>query len=188
MAQESQGINAREFLKKVFERLAPPIAYLVNPQVGIAISVAVFATWLLSRIGKSGRVRDNLDDEKLVLVELSAKIDEKRRRIEVLENELARVSDETTRRMIEHAIKMERTALQSLMEEYELRQLRVAALSRLRDLGDEELYRKVLELLRDVESGKRFEDKQLEVLKMLEERWRRRQLETSILLQIVEHG
>ncbi len=58
----------------------------------------------------------------------------------------------------------------------------------MRDLGDEELYRKVLELLRDVESGKRFEDKQLEVLKMLEERWRRRQLETNILLQIVEHG
>ena len=188
MAPESSGTNTRELLKKALERLAPPIAYLVSPQVGVAVSVAVFTTWLLSRVRRSRSVRDSLDDEKLVLVELSAKVDEKRRRIEVLENELARVSDESTRRMIEHAIEMERAALQSLVEEYELRQLRVAALSRLRDLGDEELYRKVLELLRDVERGKRFEDKQLEVLKMLEEKWRRKQLETSILLQILEHG
>ena len=188
MSLENQILDAKELLKKAFERLVPATAYLISSQAGFAASAAVFATWVLSKVKKAKTLKEAISDEQLVLVDLSAKIDEKKRRIKTLEEELAKAKDELTRRMIEHTIEVEKNALESLMEEYELHQLRIIALNKLRDLGDKKLYEKVWKLLKDIEEGRKFEDKQLEVMKMLEDKWKKRQLKTNVILQILNYG
>lgn len=188
MSVEEQILNAKEALKKAFERLFPAAAYLISAQAGFAASAAVFATWILARVKNVKTLKEAISDEQLILVDLSVKIDEKKRRIKLLEEELARTNDEVTRRILEQTLESEKKVLETLVEEYELHQLRVIALNRLRDLGDQKLYEKVWKLLKDIEKGKRFEEKQLEVLKMLEDKWRSRQLKTNVILQILSHG
>ena len=188
MSLENQILNTKELLRKAFERFVPSVAYLMSPQAGFAVSAAIFATWVLSKVKKAKTLKEAISDEQLVLVDLSAKIDEKKRRIKALEEELTKAKDELTRKIIEHAIEVEKNTLETLIEEYELHQLRIIALNKLRDLGDRKLYEKVWKLLKDIEEGRRFEDRQLEVMKVLEDKWRKRQLKTSVILQILKYG
>jgi len=188
LSLENQILNTKELLRKAFERFVPSVAHLISPQAGFAVSVAIFATWVLSKVKKAKTLKEAISDEQLILVDLSAKIDEKKRRIKALEEELTKAKDELTRKIIEHAIEVEKNTLETLIEEYELHQLRIIALNKLRDLGDRKLYEKVWKLLKDIEEGRRFEDRQLEVMKVLEDKWRKRQLKTSVILQILKYG
>ena len=187
MVSGSEELSVRELLGKAFEKLAPAVAYLVSPQAGFAVSVAVFATWTLSRIRGARSLGGSLDEERAVLVDLSARIDEKKRRIRLLEEEMANARDDNARRMIQRVLEAERSVLASLVEEYELRQLRIIALDKLREVGGEEVYGKVWELLRKIEEGRRFEEEQLEVMRALEDKWRKRLLETNVVLQVLNY-
>ena len=181
--------DTREILMKAFERIVPSAAYLISSGLGFAASVAVFTTWVLSKVhGKSLSIGEEVNAEEEALVDLSIRIDEKKRRIRVLEEELEKSSDEYTRRMLEKALEAEKSVLESLVEEYELRQLRIMALNKIREYGGEKLYKQVMKLLEDIEKGKRFEDKQLEVMRMLEDMWRKRQLKTNAILQVLSYG
>ena len=188
MSLEEQALELREILKKAYERIFPALGYLISSQAGFAASVAVFTTWMLAKMRGAKTLKEAISDEELILVDLSVKIEEKKNKVRVLEEELEKTSDELSKRILEQALYAEKQVLDTLLEEYELHQLRIIALKKLRDLGDKKLYEKVWKLLKDIEKGKKFEDKQLEVLRILEDKWKKRQLKTNVMLQLLRYG
>jgi len=188
VVSEGVDVGVREVLRKAYERLIPAIGYLVSPQAGFAASVAVFTTWLLSRVRGVKTLGEAIEDEESVLIDLSMRIDEVSERVSRLENELSKLTDETRREVLTKVLQSEKQVLEKLKEEYELHQLRILALRRVKELGGDEVFSKLWKLLKKIEKGKDIEEDQLRLMEELTERWRRRQLKLTILKQVIEYG
>ncbi len=181
-------VGIKEVLRKAYERLIPAIGYLVSPQAGFAASVAVFTTWLLTKIKGAKTLGEAIEDEESILIDLSVRIDEQKAKVAKLKEELSKVSDETTREVMSKVLESEEQVLEKLKEEYELHQLRILALRKVRELSGDEVFKRLWKLLKKIEKGKEFEEEQLRLMEELSERWRSRQLKLSILRQVIEYG
>ena len=78
--------------------------------------------------------------------------------------------------------------MENLRIELELRQLRLEALRRLKSIGDPKIIKAVEEMVEKIEKDKKFEDYQYKVLKELEERWKRKEIEINALREVLKHA
>lgn len=172
-------LTVREALWKLYEKVFPAVGYLVSSTTGLAASVAVFATWLLRRARGAGGDWSPEEDEKRV-VEVWRRIREQEARLEALRSAGGGVA--------ERVAEVEKEALDRLREEYELLQLRLASYRRVESTGDEKLKRLLRRFLSRLERGEGVANEQREILERLEELWRRRAIESSLLDRVMRGG
>ena len=182
-ASGDQLLSAKKVLEEAYKRLLPAIAYLYGPTAGFAASVTVFTTWLLAKLGRKPKEFTIAEDDKAVLL-LLKRIREEEARIKALEESLRR-AEGVEREVIMKTLNAEKEILETLKTELELRQLRLEALRRLEILGSPKLVSEVRRLVRSIEEGRRLTDQQYKVLKELEERWKRRELEIHVMEQLL---
>lgn len=178
-------------IKKVFEeaykRLVPAAAYLVSSKAGFIASVVVFTTWLIKH-SKSRYGEFSIDEDDKVVAKLIEDIKEQEARIRVLEKARERGRGSLGSRVIDDVIEAEKGVLENLITELELRQLRLEALRRLKAIGDPRVTKAVREMVKKIEEGKGFEEEQLRVMKELEERWRRKEIEIGALKEVLRRA
>ncbi len=182
-----KNLSSREVLEKAYERLLPAFAYLHGSTAGLAASIVVFTTWLIKRLNPTSRVADLIERDEEQLLALEKQIEELEARISILEGLLSRASSERERSRLERSLKLHREELERLDEEKELLELRLLAVKKLRSIGEDQLIREVNKIIEKIEKG-RLTEVQYEVLALLEERWRRRQISIEALRRIVEEG
>ncbi|MCE4600472.1 MAG: hypothetical protein F7C38_02765 [Desulfurococcales archaeon] len=181
-------LDTRDLLEKAYERLLPALGYLHSSPAGFAASVIVFATWVYRRSASDKkRAAVELDRDYERLVKLQARIRELEERRRLLQRLLEKVEGERDRQRIERQLKLVEAELDGLYEEYDLLELRIAAVEKLVRLKEEGVIKKIKDVLDEIEEGKA--DKALyDVLRALEERWRKRELTRNVLERIIEEG
>jgi len=188
MSDESS--TAREVAMKAFERLFPAFGYIYAAKAGmLAANVIVLSTWIMTRVrgSKIKSLEDAKRQDRLRLIELSSMIDERKRRIEELKRQADIEGDERRKKVLQDLINVEENALDRMMEEYELVQLRLLAINRIWELNDMKLIKNVERIIKDIQEG-RIEKTQYEVLSKLEEMWRKREIEYVALKRMIQEG
>ena len=182
------GHDAREVLEKAFEKLLPAFGYLHSSVAGFAASVVVFSAWLLRKyMGDTQKVMMRLEDNLALMVSLREKIRRKEEDLALLESALAKAGSDLERRMIRRRIESLRAELERLYDEYDLLDMKVAAIERLLELKEEGLVRKAEKVIEKIEKGEVDKDV-YEVLRSLEERWRNRQLTKGVIEKLLQEG
>jgi len=164
----------RDIAMAVYDKIAPALGQASNPAIAAAASAFTLATWLLLRRGRPAGGR--LDEER-ELVRLYVEIQRSRRMLE--ESRGAGAPEE--------AVKALEDKLRWLEEEYNLLQVRIAARDSLEALGGRGLVERLDRVLEGLDRGGEEGMKGLfEVLREVEERWRRRQLEAQALRRLLD--
>ena len=177
----------KRVLEEAYKRLVPAAAYLVSSKAGFIASVIVFTTWLIKH-SRSRYGEFSIDEDDKVVAKLIEDIREQEARIRVLEKARERRKGSLGSGVIDDVIEAEKGVLVNLITELELRQLRLEALRRLKAIGDPKLTKAVKEMVRKIEEGKGFEEEQLRVLKELEERWKRKEIEIAALKEVLRRA
>ena len=179
-------VDARSLLEKAYEKLLPAIGYLHGPVAGFAASVAVFATWVARRAMSPGeRVGLELDENYRHLIEVNERINRLEEEIESLRAAIQDTRNPRRRSAMERKLRDLTEKLDRLYEDLDLTQIKIDAIKRIIELGEEGALDKIEKIVRDIEDGRG--DRQLyTVLKALEERWRRREITRSTLERILE--
>jgi len=181
--------NIKKVLEEAYKRLIPALGYLISSKAGFIASVIVFTTWLI----KNGRGRYkefSIKEDEKVVVKLLKDIKEQKARIKLLEKTREHILGEDERKasMLDEIIMVEKDILENLYTELELRQLRLEALRRLTSLGDPKLLEAVREMVRKIERNEKFEEHQYKILKQLEEKWRRKEIEINTLKEVLRYA
>lgn len=173
--------SVNEFLEEAYKRLLPAFGYLISAQAGFIASVIVLATWLIKK-GSSRYGHISIEEDSKAIARLLKDIDRLEAEVSALRKALKRSK---SRSVTESVLRSKESVLESLYEELELRQLRIEALRRLESIGDKKLIKEVMELVKRIEEGKEFEEKQLKIFKKFEDLWRKRQIEINTLRSIL---
>jgi len=182
------GVTGRKVLEEAYKRLLPASAYLISSTAGFAASVVVFTTWLIKSLKGKYKEFSIKEDDKIV-AKLLKDIKEQEARVRLLEKSREKaVKEGKYVGTIEEVLNAERIVLDNLRIELELRQLRLEALRRLRAIGDVRLMAEVERMVDKIEKGKGFEEEELKVLKDLEERWRRKEIQITALREVLKHA
>jgi len=185
MAAEESTI--RKVMEEAYKRLIPAAAYLVSSKAGFLASVVVFTTWLIKH-GRSRYGGFSIEEDDKVVARLLEDIRAQEARVRLLEKARERSAGSPGSRVIDDVLEAEKAVLDNLVTELELRQLRLEALRRLKSIGDPRVTKAVKDLVRRIEEGKGFEEEQLRVMKELEERWRRKEIEVAALKEVLRYA
>ena len=187
-AEVFEGLTGRRVLEEAYKRLLPASAYLISSTAGFAASIVVFTTWLIKSL--KGRYREfSIKEDDKVVAKLLKDIKEQEARVKLLEKTREKaVKEGKYVGTIEEVLNAEKAVLDNLRIELELRQLRLEALRRLRAIGDPRLMAEVERMVEKIERGKGFEEEELRVLKDLEERWRRKEIQITALREVLRRA
>lgn len=184
--ERNEKINAKKILFEAYKRLVPSAAYLAGSTAGFIASVAVFATWLLASARKKPSLSMEEEDKAIAGLRHDLAVEEARLRLLEKAREKALREGRDTE-ALDKAIEAEKEIIENMRSELALRELRLEALRRLQALGDKEALRQVTRLIEKIEKGKDFEEEQYRVLRELEDRWRRREIEITALREMLRH-
>ena len=177
----------KKVLEEAYKRLIPAAAYLISSKAGFVASVVVFMTWLIKH-SRSRYGEFSIEEDDKVVAKLIEDIRAQEAMIRLLEKARKAGRGSPGARVIDDVIEAEKAVLENLVTELELRQLRLEALRRLKAIGDPGVTKAVEELVRRIEEGKGFEEQQLRVMKELEERWRRKEIEIGALKEVLRYA
>ena len=177
MAPEG-SIDLKEVAWKLYEKLTPNIGLAVaGPTGALAASTLVVATWLLAKVRRSLGARSwegGSDEEELVRVYVELREAERSYR----EAREAGAPEEVVK-ALEHKVRW-------LREEYELIQVRIAAKEALEAIAGRDAVERLEDAVRRLERG---EEKAMgevhDVLREVEDLWRRRELEAVMLKRLI---
>ncbi|MCE4610768.1 MAG: hypothetical protein F7B17_02210 [Desulfurococcales archaeon] len=176
MAPEG-SIDFKEVAWKLYEKLTPNIGLAIaGPTGALAASTLVVATWLLAKLRRSmgAKAGEFNDEEELVRVYMELREAERSYR----EAREAGAPEEVVK-ALEHKVRW-------LREEYELIQVRIAAKEALEAIAGREAVERLEDAVRRLERG---EEKAMgevhDVLREVEDLWRRRELEAVMLKRLI---
>ena len=176
MAPEG-SIDLKEVAWKLYEKLTPNIGLAIaGPTGALAASTLVVATWLLAKVRRSlgAKAGEFSDEEELVRVYMELREAERSYR----EAKEAGAPKEVVK-ALEHKVRW-------LREEYELIQVRIAAKEALEAIAGREAVERLEDAVRRLERG---EEKAMgevhDVLREVEDLWRRRELEAVMLKRLI---
>ena len=180
------NLDTKSLLEKAYEKLLPALGYLHGPVAGFAASVVVFTTWAARRaMSLEDRVGLELDENYKHLVEVNEKIREVEEEIKTLKEAMESTEDTRRRELMERRLRRLREKLDNLYDDYELTEVKIEAVKKILELGEEGVLSKIEKVVKDIEQNKG--DEQLyTVLKALEERWRKREITRNTLEKILE--
>jgi len=182
-----EGLTTKKILEEAYKRLLPAAAYLISSSAGFAASVVVFTTWLIKTSRGKYKYFSIKEDDKVV-AKLLNDIKEQEARIRLLEKAREKLAKEGGYTgSVDEIIKAEKNVLENLRIELEFRQLRLEALRRLKSIGDPKVMKAVEEMVEKIEKDEKFEEQQYMVLKELEEKWRRKEIEINALREVLKH-
>jgi len=185
--EDSEELTGKKVLEEAFKRLLPALAYQISPAAGLATSVVVFTSWLIMSL-KGGYKEFSIREDDKAVAKLLKDIKEQEARVKLLEKAREkRIKEGGYIDTIDEVLNAEKTVLDNLRIELELRQLRLEALRRLRAKGDLRLMAEVKRMVEKIEKGKGFEEEELKILKELEERWRRKEIQIAALREVLKH-
>ena len=180
------NLDTKSLLEKAYEKLLPALGYLHGPVAGFAASVVVFTTWAARRaMSLKDRVGLELDENYKHLVKVNEKIRMVEEEIKTLAAAMESTEDTRRRELMERRLRRLREELGNLYDDYELTEVKIEAIKKILELGEEGVLSKIEKVVKDIEQDKG--DEQLyTVLKALEERWRKREITRSTLEKILE--
>ena len=177
----------RKILEEVYKKLLPITPNLISGVAGFAASIVVFTSWLIKT--GHGRYRHfSIKEDDKVVAKLLNDIKEQEAKIRLLEKAREKlVKEGGYTGTIDEVIMAEKNVLENLRIELELRQLRLEALRRLESIGDPNIMKAVEKMVEKIEKGEEFEDQQYRVLRELEEKWRRKEIEINALREVLKY-
>jgi len=182
----NKTITLRELLREAFRTLFPSFGYLISSQAGFLCSFIVFITWILTHNREHYHHYFNIEEDEKALIVILDEIKKQEARLNLLEKARNKLSSEgKSLSTIDEVIKAEKNILENLYTEYKLRQLRIEAIRRLRAVGDPNILQMLNKIIKRIEKGEEFHEQQYEILKRLEDMWRRKEIEISMLSEIL---
>jgi len=183
--RSGKNISVRKLLEEAYMRLFPAIGYLISKEAVFLFSVVIFITWILTRSRYHYR-GFSMEEDDIAIAKLLDDIKKQEAKLSLLEkarNEL--LSERKSTSSIDEIIEAEKNILENLYKELELRQLRVEAIRILSSMNDPNILKALEETVRRIEKSEKFNEQQYEILRELEEKWKRREIELNTLREIL---
>lgn len=187
MASVNQ-LDSRELLEKAYERMLPALGYLHSSVAGFAASIVVFTTWALRKtMSERNKAQIELDSDYSRLVQLRTRIRTLENRYQRLKKAVEKTSSDWEKKRLKRQLSLVEKELEDLYEEYDLLDLRINAVEKLIALKEEGALRNLGKILDQLYRGD-ADESLYDVLRILEDRWRKRELTKEAFQRIIESG
>jgi len=178
----------RDISEELIRRIAPSLISYINPTAGLAATVLLYTTWILSKNYKKAGIENikALPIEERLL-NLRREIENKERMIRFKEKALSE-SNLADRETLEYEIELLKRYLENLKKLYKLESLKYIAWKSLNDTGDERIIKEFNKIMEKIERGENFDGEIVRIMEKLEELRKREIITERFLKRILQNS